>query len=357
MHPNGPTDRERPSLDSRGIQPPARRSVGSVVLTALILVVLCAAGGAGWLLRDPAPGMLERRSTLVHVAEGEPVAADSHTIQVVRLKAASGLMVDLTVKRHVSDSAGKYPLAVILGGHRTGKDAVRLLENTRGVVVTAVSYPYAGDPRPYAAQLARDIPRIRRAFLDTPPALMLALDYLLNRDDVDISRAEGIGVSLGAPFIVIASALDPRFSRIWVVHGSGGSFAPLQHNMREHISFGPLRYAAAGLTNLIISGPRLAPERWVANSGGRGFVMINARDDERMPPGAVHSLFAAASEPKEMIWMPGGHVRSLAESVRPLVDTVMARIAGPAEPRRKDAPESELLTASRSAGGEEQLRP
>lgn len=310
---------------------PPRRRYRIRRAAAAIAASLLAAGmvGAAWLLRDPTPGMLERRSSLIHVAEGDPVEADSHTVQVVRLRAASGLTVDLTVKRHVADSVGRYPLALILGGHRTGKDAVRLLENTRGVVVTAVSYPYTGDPRPYAAQLARDIPKIRRAFLDTPPALMLALDYVLSRDDVDASRAEAIGVSLGAPFIVIAGALDPRISRIWVVHGSGGSFAPLQHNMREHIPFAPLRYAAAGLTNLIISGPRLAPERWVGKATDRSFVMINALDDQRMPPAAVRSLFAAAGEPKEMIWMPGGHVRSVTEAVKPLVDTVMARIAGP----------------------------
>lgn len=308
---------------------PKKWGVAKVLLAAMAVCAVCAVAVAAWLLRDPTPGMLERRSTLVQVLEGKPMAADSHTVQIVRLRAASGLTVELTVKRHVADSVGKYPLAVVLGGHRTGKDAVRLLENTRGVVATAVSYPYAGDPRPYAAQLVRDIPRIRRAFLDTPPALMLALDYLLSRDDVDVSRAEGIGVSLGAPFVVIASALDPRFSRIWVVHGSGGSFTPLQHNMREHISFAPLRYAAAGMTNLIISGPRLAPERWAGMAGNRSFVMINALDDERMPRAAVESLFAAASEPKEMIWMPGGHVRSMTEAVKPLVDTVMARIADP----------------------------
>ncbi|HUF66259.1 MAG TPA: hypothetical protein VMM17_09800 [Gemmatimonadaceae bacterium] len=322
------TEMEGISPAARPAERPKRRRFARAMLVATGAGTVCAVAASAWLLRDPTPSMLERRSTLVHVAEGELMAADSHTVQVVRLQAASGLTVDLTVKRHIADSVGKYPLAVILGGHRTGKDAVRLLENTRGVVATAVSYPYTGDPRPYAAQLARDIPRIRRAFLDTPPALMLALDYLLSRDDVDVARTEGIGVSLGAPFIVIAGALDPRFSRIWVVHGSGGSFAPLQHNMREHISFAPLRYAAAGLTNLIISGPRLAPERWAAKVGNRSFVMINALDDERMPPGAVQSLFAAAAEPKEMIWMPGGHVRSVTEAVKPLVDTVMARIAG-----------------------------
>ncbi len=57
--------------------------------------------------------------------------------------------------------------------------------------------------------------------------------------------------------------------------------------------------------------------------------MINAADDERLPKQAVLSLFDAAREPKELIWLPGAHVTSDAEVVRPLVQMVMARIARP----------------------------
>lgn len=300
------------------------------VLLAAIAAVTAAGAFSAWLTRDPTPRMLERRSALALIEEGEPVRVDSHFVQVVRVRATSGLTVALTVKRHVADSLGRRPLAMILGGHRTGQAAVELLENTRGVVAAAVSYPYSGDPRPYATQILRDIPRIRGAFIDTPPALMLALDYLLQRPDVDSARIEGIGVSLGAPFMVIAGALDPRIRRVWVVHGSGGSFAPLQHNMREIVRFAPVRYALAAVANTIIGGPRLAPERWVARTAPREFVMLNAANDERLPPAAVQSLFDAASEPKQLIWMPGGHVKSVTEAVRPLVDTVMTRIAAPA---------------------------
>jgi hypothetical protein len=56
--------------------------------------------------------------------------------------------------------------------------------------------------------------------------------------------------------------------------------------------------------------------------------MINAADDERLPRRAVLSLFAAAREPKELIWLPGAHVTSDADVVRPLVALVMARITG-----------------------------
>jgi hypothetical protein len=294
------------------------------LIAATAFLILAAM--TGWSLRDPAPRMMERRSSIMSVDEEAALVVDSHTVQVVRIRAASGLTVALTVKRHVADSTGVWPLAVILGGHRTGQHAVSLLENTRGVIAAAVSYPYEGDPRPYAMQFVRDVPRMRRAFTDTPPALMLALDYLLARPDVDSASVEGIGVSLGAPFMVIAGALDSRIGRVWAVHGSGGSFVPLEHNMRQQIQFAPLRFFTAALANAIIGGPRLEPERWVGRIAPREFVMINARDDSRMPGKAVRSLFMAAGEPKELVLTPGGHVRSVAEAVRPLVDTVMRRV-------------------------------
>jgi fermentation-respiration switch protein FrsA (DUF1100 family) len=77
---------------------------------------------------------------------------------------------------------------------------------------------------------------------------------------------------------------------------------------------------------MLVSGPRLAPERWIADIAPRPLVMINALDDERLPRASVERLFDSAREPKEMIWVSGGHVRSEAEAVRPLVKMLLERI-------------------------------
>jgi dienelactone hydrolase len=249
-----------------------------------------------------------------------------YEVRRVRVTATSGLAVELTIRRAPDDSAGPLPLVSILGGHYTGRDAVRLLGDTRGTVVAALSYPFEGDPRPHAATFVREIPLIRKAFLDTPPSIMLALDYLLRRPDVDRSRVEAVGVSLGAPFVTIAGALDPRITRVWVLHGSGGSFAPLEMNMRRTIGFAPLRWVAAGVANVIIAGPRLAPERWVADIAPRPFVMVSAEGDERLPRHAVERLFHAAREPKEMIWMPGEHIHADEATIGRLTEIVLERV-------------------------------
>jgi hypothetical protein len=240
-------------------------------------------------LRDPTPRFLERRSQLAAALEGTVETIDGHLVQPVHLTATSGLELDLLLKRPVGGGATggtagrRHPVVLLLGGHNTGRDAVRLIPETRGAIVAALSYPYRGEHRVKGLRVVRYVPAIRNAVLDTPPAVMLALDYLLARADVDPRRAEGVGVSLGAPFMVIAGALDPRLTRVWAIHGSAGSYGPLEANLRRSLPSAPARATVAGLASLLISGPRLAPERWAGRIAPRPFVMLNARDDEQMP--------------------------------------------------------------------------
>lgn len=301
-----------------------RRHRTALSVAAVLALILVA--GVVHLLRDPLPRFRERRSSLASVVEGETTIEYGFALTPAHLTAKSGLALDLVVRRAIVDSGRTLPLAVILGGHYKGREAARMLGDTRGVVAAALSYPFTGDPRPDAATFLREIPKIRAAFLDTPPAIMLALDYLRRLPDVDTTQVEAIGVSLGAPFVCIAGALDQRFTRVWAIHGSGGSYVPLEANMRRSIPFTPLRALAAGISNVIIDGPRLDPVRWVGRIAPRPFMMVNAEGDERLPRTAVDALYAAAREPKELIWMPGIHVHGDSVTIHRLVEIVMARM-------------------------------
>ncbi len=306
----------------------SRRAKLALTLLALIL---CAGAGAAYLLRDPLPHFTARRSSFASAVVGDSIVDPDYVLTPVRVTATSGLAVDLMLRRPRSDSGTRLPLAVVLGGHYTGRKAVDLLGPTPGVAVATLSYPFTGDPRPDALTFLSEIPKIRAAFLDTPPAVMVALDYLWRQPGIDTTRIEAIGVSLGAPFMTIAGALDPRLSRVWVLHGSGGSYVPLEANMKRNIPIAPVRALAAGIANVIINGPSLDPVKWVPRIAPRPFMMVNASDDERLPRRGVDALYASAREPKEIVWMSGRHVHSDRETIQRLVAIVMERM------RRRDA--------------------
>ena len=300
------------------------------LLVTLGTIVVALALGCAWLLRDPTPHFTRQRSALIRV---DTLAASSESLSTdmqLRLHAVNGFTVDIAVRRPLAraHAGARRRLFIILGGQRAGKEAALLFPDTRGTVVAAVEYPYHGAPNPKGVAVAREIPAIRRAILDTPPAILLTLDYLLTEPDVDTTRVELIGASFGAPFAAIVAALDARVSRLWLLHGAADPYRLLEHNLRRYVGVAPLRSVVAGAANVMIAGPRLDPVRWVPRVAPRPVIMINALDDERIPRELVGRLYSSAREPKEQYWLPGPHMqRNRRDVLTSLVDTVMALAA------------------------------
>lgn len=302
-----------------------RKLLGRVIaLVGVGVFALCGAIVLALRLDDPVPTFPERRGVVAKVTRDSATIENGHHIESVTVQSTSGVTVPMLVKRPVADSAA--PLVLILGGHATGRDAARLIPDTRGRVVVALSYPYTGPHRMKGLEVVQWAPDIRQALHDTPPAIQLALDWLLQQPWVNAREVHGVGASLGTPFMTVAAAIDPRITHLWSVHGAGRSRDLLAHNARESMPaiFAPL---AGSLADVIVGGPYLTPEKWVHRVAPRPFTMINATDDERLPRPAIEALYAAASEPKAIVWFPGKHVqRNRPEIVRALVTTVLERM-------------------------------
>jgi len=101
---------------------------------------------------------------------------------------------------------------------------------------------------------------------------------------------------------------DPRFSRVWSLHGAGDPQLLLEHGLRKRIPWLPARRVSARAIAILGYADFIAPERWVARITPRPFVMVNALEDQRLPRSAIDVLYEAACEPKEIVWMPGKHV-------------------------------------------------
>jgi fermentation-respiration switch protein FrsA (DUF1100 family) len=280
------------------------------------------------LMRDPVAHAAARHRGLESASASVIRIADDVAEQDVVVRDSSGLSVEFRLRWRLDRPASeRLPVFLLLGGHASGKESASLISDPREFLVASLSYPFTGNERATGFAVAREVPAIRRAIYDTPPAVMLALDYLLDRRDVDSSRVELVGASFGVPFAAVAGAIDQRVRRTWLVQGGGDPRALLYAGLRSEIGFAPARHVVASLANLLASGPRFAPERWVGKIAPRPIVMINTEDDERIPRETAELMHAAARDPKEVVWLPGLHVQpNRPDVLTTLIDAVFSRM-------------------------------
>jgi pimeloyl-ACP methyl ester carboxylesterase len=156
--------------------------------------------------------------------------------------------------------------------------------------------------------MIRALPDVQRGILDTPAAVLLALDYLLGREDLAPERVELIGVSFGAYLVSVPAALDPRVDRLWLIHGSGEPAEVIEYGLEGRLPTPWLRRAVGGYLARIAGAEHLSPERWVGRYAPRPLVVINADADESIPARAIAALHEAVPRGTEILWTPGDHV-------------------------------------------------
>jgi hypothetical protein len=218
--------------------------------------------------------------------------------------------VDLRVLVPPEAETRKVPLLLVLGGHRTGKHAIDLVDEPNGIAYASIDYPYAGKHSIKGfRQAIAAVPGIQAAFLDTPPALMLALDWLSRQDWFDPARAELVGVSLGVPFAAVAGALDERFSRVWLIHGGADNYHWVMHAARGAIENQWLRSVAVRSALLLAHGNSFRTEEWLEQIAPRPAIIVSARDDDRVPSSAQQGFIdAELHDHVRLIWTGGKHI-------------------------------------------------
>ncbi len=291
-----------------------RRRLFKIVLGLTGFLVLLALALGLWLrpeglplFASPEAWMLGRHGHPLGVTSAEPEAvADGTSIHDLQLTSDSGLVVDFML-RSPSAPAQALPLIVLVGGYRTGRGAVRLISDSQTFFVAAIDYPFDGDIRiKGTGPVLRALPRMRLALYEVIPALMLVLDHLLATYPIDPARVELVGVSLGAPLVCVAGALDQRFKRVWAIEGGGDLLTIFDHNLKAKAPNPILRFAASHFATRIVA--TLAPEDWVGRIAPRPFIMVEAVRDERIPAQCSELLFQSSREPRERINIPGGHL-------------------------------------------------
>jgi dienelactone hydrolase len=286
--------------------------VGSVLMYAVIAVVIVSTIGLTWLRwesHQPRDDWFDRRPGQIDTVNIEDsITADGQLSAFVTLRSDTGLSFSFRVIRDPTD--GPLPVLLVLGGHRTGSDAVELFGNVGERAVVAMDYPYDGPDRVRGlGPVLQAIPAARQGFLDTVPAVSLVVDWLLNEPWVDAEQLLIVGASLGVPFAATAAARDPRIKGVVLVHGAYDNRLWLQRQVERRVETKFMHWPLGTILYWLAYGPVLnTPER-AALISPRPVLIIGARNDERTPAGQTERLFSAAKEPKLLRWTGGRHIQ------------------------------------------------
>lgn len=297
------------------------RRVGCLV--AVLGVVVSAVAGWGYLHQDYRARFARVAGELVAVRDSTGIGYDAqgNLVTEVTLVSDTGLEALVRVRAPERSPGIRRPAAILVGGFRTGRKAVEVPSESGELVLASVEYPYEGPRRGLSGWgWARRIPGLRSAALETPPALLLAAQYLYARDDVDPDRVSIVGVSLGVPFAVAAAATDRRLGGAALLHGGGDVGTLFSTAYSDAL---PAWLAPALGSVVVWATAPLEPTKYVGAIAPRPVLMVNATDDAIVPRESVGALYEAAREPKRIVWIETSHVGA---NEREIVDALMGLV-------------------------------
>ena len=296
------------------------------VLASCIIIPACLVWSVLPDLSDPSDEFYQRKGSLQSIDIEREWQQGDTIFRHITLQSNSGLKVKLTTRFPREGAAQGHPLILILGGKRTGRDAVHLVSQQLPIALAALSYPGLDD---WVVEGVKryDVRQYQQTERDTVPAVLLATDYLLAQPSVDKQQVELVGVSLGAFFVSMPAALDERITRTWLVHGAGEPEKVIAHRLKGRIESDVLRNFVAWASARLLAVESFRPENWLSRISPRKLVFINARDDEQLPLDSVEALHRSASQPYEVIWTEGQHIDTGRDQVvQKLVNLVMERV-------------------------------
>lgn len=287
-------------------------------------LVLCLATGAlyaageGYKRRDWRDRFLEMKGRLARAEETLLEESAGQSLIEFRLTNDRGLRVRGNV-RVATDQAGPQPVLLILGGLRTGRETLAYLGPSDGVVLVALDYPYDGKKERLSPwEFLRGLPAMRHAVLNTVPAAMLAVDYLLGRDDVDPRRIVLVGGSLGALFSP-AVADDERVSAVALLFGGADLQTIARANLKAPVYLDRL---AAWILSVLVSP--VEPSKYIGRISPRPLLMLSATGDRQIPERCARLLHERAGTSKTVRWIAAGHVHVRDEEFGRLVARELA---------------------------------
>ena len=227
----------------------------------------------------------------LELTEGETVDRPRYVIKGMSYASPGGDRVSGIV---VSPKPARPQTAGVIFMHGSGgtradflPDAAKLAE--RGAVAMTIDSPFTRSTDEAVQAGFEDRPTTRKLMIQNVKDLVRGLDVLVERYDVDPARVAIVGYSMGAQPAVLAAAADPRVRALVVMAGRAKPSGPVGDPEVDRL-FVPLN-----------------TERFIGHVAPARILLQGGRRDAIIPRSEMETLFARASEPKEIRWYDAGH--------------------------------------------------
>jgi hypothetical protein len=287
-----------------------RRKIALGAGGLLLALAIIAAIWLKYALAFDAPDQFLRQKGELAGVEVEAADGDSlYEAYNVGLTSSAGYGVRGYLR--VPRAPGRWPSLIVIGGTNTGRLAAELVNPDSPYVILGLDYPWDGPTQLTWWQFLVRVLAVRRAMLLTPSAVMLGVDYLETRPEVDSTGVVLVGASFGAQLITVVGALEERAGPVLVIYGGGDYRTLLEANLNLRPRWLSSGLAGAGAWLL----DPIEPLHYAPQVTPRPMIIINGSLDSRIPRQSVDTLFAAAREPKQLIWHISSRDPALLERV------------------------------------------
>jgi dienelactone hydrolase len=227
---------------------------------------------------------------------------DSVSIQQLIITSADDSILEAYIKNPKTNH--KIPGIVLLGGVMTNKMAVEYAYDVDNVVLVSPDYPYKVRYRYGFFNILGDLIEARNALHYQVRDNILLMDFLDQWERIDRSKIGIIGYSFGVPFAVATASVYPKISNLCLVYGG----ANLKYLMDLNLNlFNPI------IDKLLVylfwfHVMDFEPLRHAKNIKALPMIIINGKDDEKIPYDSAEQLQKAFDFKKEVVWIPSAHV-------------------------------------------------
>jgi dienelactone hydrolase len=217
--------------------------------------------------------------------------------RTARISGGTDRTLDLRLGRETipatwSTPADERPAPAVLLLHGFSSSKERMAQGIgrpllkRGVASLALDLPYHGERGTASGDLPKNPLALVGAWRSAVAESRAAVRWLAAQPEVDAERIGVLGYSLGGFLALMTAADEPALKA--VVLAAAGDL--------------PDQTPYAALVRGVADPPRAA-----RRLAGRPLLLVNGRRDTTTRPAQAERLFAAAQEPKTIMWYDGGH--------------------------------------------------